>query len=100
IRDYKVTGVRTCALPIFRRIPAADRRRHARLLPVGDGAGDQPQEFAELGVAYSLMNLDDWRSSTQMTSAMWRFCSTSSRCRRTKIGRASCRESMESVAGG
>src|SRR5256885_8907710 len=27
IRDYKVTGVQTCALPISRRAPHGDRRR-------------------------------------------------------------------------
>src|SRR5688500_20221351 len=30
IRDYKVTGVQTCALPIFRAAPARVRRRAAQ----------------------------------------------------------------------
>src|SRR5256885_5765181 len=40
IRDYKVTGVQTCALPISRPVAAADRRRE-RALEREPGAPDR-----------------------------------------------------------
>ena len=47
------------------------------------------------GWQYSRMNFDDWRSSTEMTSAMSRFCSTSSRCSLTmRLSRATAVDSV------
>src|SRR5256885_11226080 len=46
IRDYRVTGVQTCALPISRR--RADRWYHRRLAPVFLNAWEAERELEEL----------------------------------------------------
>src|SRR5256885_5388184 len=54
IRDYKVTGVQTCALPIFRLQEANEadllrgRIRHVDLEGGRQGRGGLPQAFARL----------------------------------------------------
>src|SRR5256885_6986903 len=92
IRDYKVTGVQTCALPIFEhralviggRIQPSDRGVAALIvhdfpdpaaLAIGRRLGRE--RFCLVGLAHGLWYWRDWR----LLNFPW-----------CKIGRASCRE--------
>src|SRR5205807_5229230 len=92
IRDYKVTGVQTCALPIYRAGAGSAAR---------DGVGPQARP-ADLGAALAgrvsrLCLRLQWRRAAPAPDRLERFCAL----RRREIGRASCRERVENtvVAG-
>src|SRR5256885_12672598 len=74
IRDYKVTGVQTCALPILSRAAAAASFSSARHGAPAAHPSSLSREAKSPGIDFS-------------TNARWRssfFCA--------EIGRASCRE--------
>src|SRR5690606_40733004 len=80
IRDFHVTGVQTCALPIFHdreRAVSEQRRRHQRIA----GAQDPPHEGAERHDREGTYGED-----ARIAPAP-----------RAEIGRASCRERVESA---
>src|SRR5256885_14737087 len=101
IRDYKVTGVQTCALPIYVGI---------HFLGMDRGGGQQRQRGGTKDLARGHAHVLHQRDSTNLTRASrssalsWRTCSraasasppcqrmASSTPRARQIGRASCRE--------
>src|SRR5438876_10613023 len=77
IRDGRVTGVQTCALPIWGR--ARGRQRRARVR----------RRISRRTESMAAIAIRRWRSEST--------CSTESRA---EIGRASCRERVEISVGG
>src|SRR5688500_20194993 len=71
IRDYKVTGVQTCALPIYRTPRSASRRASRQLYAKVPG----------------------FRASSPYSSKV--FAGSFERSVNSEIGRASCRERVE-----
>src|SRR5439155_4303071 len=94
IRDGHVTGVQTCALPIFSRacrkvpatstIPVSLRQNFPRWLRADLPllAGDSPDEFMD-------------RSGDRIRNRLL----VQTNIRHDKIGRASCRERVETAGG-
>src|SRR5256885_9195236 len=74
IRDYKVTGVQTCALPIFERV----RRRHAEQ--------DRRERQTEEGVTMAARILDGKQVAAVVRAEV------AAEAGKLQIGRASCRE--------
>src|SRR5256885_6634753 len=56
IRDYKVTGVQTCALPILRRKIASSAHFHAPAFQVSSLVGDNGTDSVRIGLFPSEMN--------------------------------------------
>src|SRR5262249_59042012 len=95
IRDWSVTGVQTCALPIYPVSDANARANASRRLPRQRPAGlHGMQDAADLGREHEAVArlLAQRRAHAQLAAAVPVE-------RRSKIGRASCRE-REEVAGG
>src|SRR5688500_19862981 len=85
IRDYKVTGVQTCALPIFEGV--SGRERPLYVLPNGGGLG------------YGLFILDD-ASRDYLLGHIEEIPDALTRGSAWEIGRASCRERVSRPGGG
>src|SRR5699024_11576961 len=93
IRDRNVTGVQTCALPIYSRLPRALRI--------------SPPALSARYCAASSVTLTG-SPSAERRAAAWRMpCSTSAAVRllnsktvQREIGRASCRERGRRAGGG
>src|SRR5690606_41089355 len=71
IRDFHVTGVQTCALPIYRGVEAigsgvadaeALHRHQVRILDAGDGAFAAPQRYCLAHVGNDVDAIDQQRS--------------------------------------
>src|SRR5256885_12074583 len=76
IRDYKVTGVQTCALPIFMVLREPD------VLPLGD-----------VGLERAITSVYGRKRNVERLGEKWRpFRSVACWYLWRKIGRASCRE--------
>src|SRR5207245_6503796 len=89
IRDATVTGVQTCALPIFIRKPMLEQRRCQR----GATREDKVRAVLRLDAANAL---DDVRSEALERAPFETFRTVGSDifCCRIEIGRASCRERL------
>src|SRR5256885_13739839 len=85
IRDYKVTGVQTCALPIY-----AVKRRLAR--PARGSAGKRSVRSCDCGVGGQLLQ----RDAPGYCVMRFQLIGVN---HKTEIGRASCRERVE-ISGG
>src|SRR5690606_41189200 len=85
IRDFHVTGVQTCALPIFRLPPLRDR--------TGDIA-DLATHFFNWAKARN-----DRPNVRLSEDALERICQHSFPGNVREIGRASCRERVKTTAG-
>src|SRR5207248_5936075 len=88
IRDRTVTGVQTCALPIFVVSVTADLTKRIKagqivkeIAPIVGGGGGGRPDFAEAGGKHP-EKIDEMLAATE------------------EIGRASCRERGESGGGG
>src|SRR5206468_7769825 len=93
IRDLIVTGVQTCALPIWRVL---HHRRAPTLLKLLDDP-DEPTRDAALG---ALIALGDRRAVSALTrSRSLRDRHEMRKIIEAKIGRASCRERVEISVG-
>src|SRR5207248_4551396 len=91
IRDRTVTGVQTCALPIF---SISWPERSGKLVAVSGAAwSSSPSEPAGSGAATARFGVDvAFATSAVPASALWVFLDL----RLLKIGRASCRERVSS----
>src|SRR5205807_7320911 len=90
IRGYKVTGVQTCALPIFASTLTvmALRQLSAAMLAIGCEEGKTP--------AFSTsMSMPPKRFTAASSAASIALASVRSQTRPRKIGRASCRERVK-----
>src|SRR5206468_5134546 len=99
IRDLIVTGVQTCALPIFGRFIG----RTAMISSVVPYEGDPPgwgQGYAPAPAddSHAEAHRPDLQSAVPALSA--RPAEARAGDRRSQIGRASCRERVESEGGG
>src|SRR5690606_40823334 len=89
IRDFHVTGVQTCALPIY---------AWGELGSVGVGSGD----FAvtgQLTTYFGDKSLLEKLYNNSETSLDFTFHDEAGQCLLFEIGRASCRERVESSVG-
>src|SRR5205807_6476694 len=96
IRDYKVTGVQTCALPIFERF-----REHGKVrLSIEDQLSEakaQLAELADVGIRYDQVTRQLQDEGVQKFADSFH---TLFQCiDNKKIGRASCRERVEKTKG-
>src|SRR5690606_40449522 len=80
IRDFHVTGVQTCALPILPRLPGSCTRSSHRLVPVISSGKGSCGAWAAKYTPWLSCTCDNLRASevSQLTA-------------RPEIGRASCR---------
>src|SRR5947209_20048674 len=78
IRDIGVTGVQTCALPIYARFDKIEALRPDLVLAFSDLQADLAAELVRRGIAVAIFNQRSVDEILQM-----------------KIGRASCRERVE-----
>src|SRR5438046_10236185 len=83
IRDWSVTGVQTCALPIWRS--GSDSRNDCAQIPPDKFPCPRQREYRS-----------GWRAAKSSLSPPWRW---PFRRPTRQIGRASCRERAESSGG-
>src|SRR5207253_5075662 len=89
IRDGHVTGVQTCALPIFYRSTTSVVALCASTLTIS-----RPSRFARTSCAARGHVPSTQRRRTASTVTRWK-ATTCGSCRGSEIGRASCRERGE-----
>src|SRR5690606_39892483 len=94
IRDFHVTGVQTCALPIWKGVvitprPGVPARIELAISPTGEVEGtiDGPQGGALAGVELELVDVEGQVAAKTMSEYDGFFL--------FEIGRASCRERVE-----
>src|SRR5207302_4447817 len=87
IRDFHVTGVQTCALPIYYRLEVKNAGGH-NSLPVKDNA------IYRLAEGLARLSKHDFPVKLNETTRLWFERSAA------KIGRASCRERGGGEGGG
>src|SRR5690606_39702354 len=95
IRDFHVTGVQTCALPIYVTAwTAGGRTAHPTVWSRWWSAPESPRRAAEPAAA------EADAAARPVSWAPRRRCGRAGRHARPKIGRASCRERVEVAAVG
>src|SRR5207249_5362005 len=98
IRDRNVTGVQTCALPIFHATDGSDRPKltemHKTVCVIGAGlaGGIAASMLAARGHSVTLVELGDAPAPLLPRNEVWEPAE--------EIGRASCRERGEEVGVG
>src|SRR5690606_41124500 len=91
IRDFHVTGVQTCALPIYSRSSDSNN-------DVMGCSGSRLEEWKLDQTMFAIAAFAGFLIGTIITLIVQRSrqaADTRSRCARRKIGRASCRERVE-----
>src|SRR5207244_6983527 len=98
IRDDLVTGVQTCALPILRPLAAALVRPPAAKLADPDGGPEYLRIQADLLSRPRPVLGDRWHSDPTNSMFRWRALVDPFLDEESEIGRASCRERVESAS--
>src|SRR5207253_4725866 len=92
IRDGHVTGVQTCALPIWRRAPGKSRAVAGKLCHCAKGIGEGGIKISVKSVACMRRAGEDSRGDVGRSG-------DSSQRKGIEIGRASCRERVSIWVG-
>src|SRR5205823_8397998 len=96
IRDKLVTGVQTCALPIYLPAPAIAGQRGDTRSAADNGALSQHGTSEPAGVA---QRLHGPRTAVDPAALVDRTADEPTHAVTVEIGRASCRERVESSGG-